>query len=182
MQRLMKHLIFLLSAATAAICAGVQIVNWVDPLPAHVIWWGAVPEKPEPLISHTIEAERQRHGFPKGLLEGVIFTESSFNERARNPEKSLCKTMQAKGWGKADCESRGLMGVVYGWHKDFCNLSSPADLYDPETNIKCGAKILKQKIQLANGNITAGLGLYNNDKSGRYASKVLTIGRKIIRG
>ena len=178
----MKILLFIVSAATFAIWSGVEIVNVFDPLPTRVIYFGEVPDKTEPLISDVIEAARVRHGLPKGIIEGVIFTESSFNEKARNPERSLCGQMSAKGWKKSDCESRGLMGIVYGWHKDGCGLDSPTDLFNPRININCGAAILKQKIRLAKGDVSRGLGFYNNDKTGRYSAKVMKLAKKFARG
>lgn len=178
----MKALLFFVSAGAAAIVVGTQIAEYLDPLPPTVIY--PVPSRSqhvEPPISAIIEAERQRYNLPAGLLEGVIFTESSFNELARNPEKNLCRKMAAKGWSKTDCESRGLMGIVYGWHKDNCSLTGPHELFVPKTNIRCGAKILKQKVDLAKGDIRRGLGFFNNDKTGKYAARVLRMAKKFAR-
>ncbi len=176
----MKTLLFFVSAATAAIVAGTAIVRIVDPLPVQVIYQ-IVLEPAEQPLSTVIEAEKLRHKLPSGLIEAVIFTESKFDEKAKNPEKSLCGKMAAKGWKKSDCQSRGLMGVVYGWHKDFCGLKSPNDLYDPATNITCGAKVLSQKLKMANGDVEKGLGFYNGDKSGQYAGKVIPLWKKFAR-
>lgn len=175
----MKTLLFIMSSAAFSVWAGVQIVNLVDPLPTHLIYYGAIPKMS---LKQTIEAMRKKHGFPKGLIEAVIAQESGGKSKAKNSEKKLCRVMSAKGWTKTDCASRGLMGVVYGWHKDSCGLSSPSDLYDPATNIRCGAAVLKEKIKLANGDIRKGLNFYNADKSGRYAVKVLSKWRRSRNG
>lgn len=169
----MKTLLFIFSAATVAIFCGVEIVKRVDPLPPRIIYYGPIPTSAKPSLRRTIEFQRVKLGLPKGLIEAVIQQESSGKPRAKNKEKRLCGQMTAKGWTPTECASRGLMGVVYGWHKDQCKLKAPSDLYDPITNVQCGSAVLKDKIKLAKGDIRRGLNLYNADKTGRYAANVI---------
>lgn len=178
----MKTFLFIWSAAVFSIYCGVEIVKRVDPLPPSIIYYAPAPTVEKPSLSQTIETETQRHGLPEGLIEAVIEQESEGKSKAKNPEPKLCAEMTPKGWRKADCMSRGLMGVVYGWHKDKCGLKKPSDLYDPITNVQCGAAVLKEKITLAKGDIQRGLNLYNGDKSGRYARAVTAKWRKVFNG
>lgn len=43
--------------------------------------------------------------------------------------------------------SHGLMQIIYGFHKERCGLKSFTELYDPETNIRCAIKILKENLK-----------------------------------
>lgn len=144
-----------------------------------------------PALSEVIEAARVKYGLPKGLIEGVIYQESRFDEFAKNPEKALC---QRKSWPSDHCESRGLMGVVYGFHHARCNLASPDDLFDYRIGVDCGARVLRHKLDVvpqfrktrngqtnivrAQPDLHVGVGLYNGDVSGKYSRAVLRHARK----
>lgn len=139
-----------------------------------------------PALSKVIEAARVKYHHEKGVLEGIIFVESRFDEKARNEEKALCARM---GWPAEECESRGLMGVVYGFHKEDCKLTSPEDLFDYNIAVDCGALVLRLKLDSvkrfrksrkgqtiivrAQPDLMVGIGLYNGDVSGAYAVSVL---------
>jgi len=77
--------------------------------------------------------------------------------------------------------SIGLMQIGYGLHKDFCELKSFTDLFNPEKNISCGMKILSKCLE-TNASITPKRALirtclrsYNGSgaMAEKYADKVL---------
>lgn len=103
------------------------------------------------------------------VMLALIKVESGGDIRARRLEPHL---MDRYGFKSHEATSYGLTQVVYGFHKDRCGLKSHTDLYDPITNIDCGAKVLKDCYKRT-GSISEALGCYNGDRSGRYARKVL---------
>ena len=122
-------------------------------------------------LSDVIEEARSSYQLPRGLIEGVIMVESKFDETAVNFEPDLCKR---KKWSEDKCASYGLMQVIYGWHKKDCGLKSHVDLYDPETNIQCGAKVLSGYLRQERGDVAAALKRFNGIKGSGYEVKVLS--------
>jgi soluble lytic murein transglycosylase-like protein len=123
------------------------------------------------LMVGRISAENKKPKPPNlsDIMLALIKVESSSNPNARRFEPHLVKRYKwPKSWGY----SYGLTQVVYGFHYKRCGLKSPADLYDPKINIKCGARVLKD-CQQKTDSLTAALGCYNGDKSGKYARKVM---------
>jgi soluble lytic murein transglycosylase-like protein len=123
------------------------------------------------LMVGRISAENKK---PKGLslsdiMVALIKVESSGNPLAKRFEPHLVKRY---GWRKSWGYSYGLTQVVYGFHRKRCGLKSPAELYDPKINIKCGALVFKD-CQQKTDSLGEALGCYNGDKSGRYARKVM---------
>jgi soluble lytic murein transglycosylase-like protein len=103
------------------------------------------------------------------LILAVIRVESKGNPKAIRFEPHL---MAKHNWPKEWAKSYGLMQIVYGYHKDTCGLTFPAQLFEPKINIRCGIKILQNCITKYN-NLERGLGCYNGDKTGRYSKLVL---------
>lgn len=123
------------------------------------------------LMVGRISAENKKTKAPSlsDIMVALIKVESSGNPGARRFEPHLVKKY---GWPKSWGYSYGLTQVVYGFHRKRCGLKSPADLYNPKINIKCGALIFKD-CQRKTDSLAAALGCYNGDKSGRYARKVM---------
>ena len=85
----------------------------------------------------------------------IMKTESSFNRKAKN---------------KA---SIGLMQIIPKWHKEKIG---KRNLYDIETNVEVGIRIIAEYSKMVNGNVSAMLQRYNGSKNKKkYAKKVLAI-------
>jgi soluble lytic murein transglycosylase-like protein len=101
--------------------------------------------------------EGARLGLDPLLIIAVIAVESSFNPVAQS-----------------DVGAMGLMQIIPHYHSD--KLSATDDsVLDPHTNIKLGARVLKEYIRRG-GNEVAGLQLYNGaaaDASNAYANRVM---------
>ena len=72
--------------------------------------------------------------------------------------------------------AQGLMQVVRRWHRE--KLSPSESLFDPEVNIRVGADILEEYIELAGGSLTKALIKYSGNARS-YSSKVLKESRKL---
>ena len=123
------------------------------------------------LMVGRISAENKKIKGPSlsDVMVALIKVESSGNSRARRFEPHLVKRY---GWPKSWGYSYGLTQVVYGFHRKRCGLKSPAELYNPKINIRCGAQIFKD-CQQKTDSLAAALGCYNGDRSGKYARKVM---------
>lgn len=103
------------------------------------------------------------------LLMALVEQESSFQPNAGRFEPSLYRR-----WGSREkATSWGLTQVVLGWHGDSCGVRTVKELLVPETNLNCGAKILKNCMDKY-GTLRKSLGCYNGDRSGKYASGVIS--------
>lgn len=78
------------------------------------------------------------------LLIAIIHKESSFRPRVQSR------------YG-----AQGLMQVVRRWHKD--KLRPSESLFDPEVNIRVGADVLEEYLELANGNLDHALRKYSGN-------------------
>lgn len=104
-----------------------------------------------------VEARRNR--LDPLLIVAVMAVESRFNPIAQS-----------------NFGATGLMQVIPHYHKDKFSAARGESVLDPHTNIKVGAKVLKEYIARG-GNEAAGLQLYNgasHDPSRAYATKVMT--------
>jgi soluble lytic murein transglycosylase-like protein len=106
----------------------------------------------------TAYGEGRRVGLDPLLIIAVIAVESHFNPIAQS-----------------DGGAVGLMQVIPRFHADQFDAGRSASVLDPRTNIKLGARVLKDYIRRG-GTEVAGLQLYNGaaaDASTLYANKVL---------
>lgn len=104
------------------------------------------------------EAEK-REGIEPELLIAIMQKESAFRAKVQNR------------YG-----AQGLMQVVRRWHRE--KLSPSESLFDPEVNIRVGADILEEYIELAGGSLTKALVKYSGNARS-YSSKVLKESRKL---
>lgn len=74
--------------------------------------------------------------------------------------------------------AQGLMQVVPRWHRE--KLRPWESLFDPEVNIRVGADVLQEYLELANGSLPTALSKYSGSARG-YANTVLKESRKLAR-
>jgi len=114
----------------------------------------------EPLLASAQQTGRSV-GVDPLLLVAVMAIESRFNPFAESP-----------------MGAQGLMQVIPKWHPDKVDVKSDrAALFDPETNIRVGALVLKEYIQTT-GSVERALQQYNgaiNDPASPYANKVMAV-------
>lgn len=113
----------------------------------------------EPLLASAQQTGRSV-GVDPLLLVAVMAIESRFNPFAESP-----------------MGAQGLMQVIPKWHPDKVDVKSDrAALFDPETNIRVGALVLKEYIQ-STGSIERALQQYNgsSDPATPYANKVMAV-------
>jgi len=137
-------------------------------------------------LKDVIKETSLTHDIPSLLLSALIVQESGAGLRGDRMryEPHLQKRFKCQPW-ETDAECRayatsfGYGQVVYGLHKKFCSLESYADLLDPEVNLHCSAKILREclnrrdKVKDKAERFKLCLGEYNGDDTGRYASSVM---------
>lgn len=108
-------------------------------------------------ISAKVEEVSQKYSIPKELILAIIKQESNFNPRAYNKNKD-------------GTEDRGLMQVNYQHNlrlmKEY-GIADPDQLYDIETNIELGARILYENFQRF-GNWTMAVKAYNGLKANNW--------------
>lgn len=83
----------------------------------------------DPSIDRLIDLEADRHGIPREILHAIATTESNKNLGAVSPKGAI-----------------GVFQIMPPNYKR-CGLPSPASLYDPENNIRCGAQILSEELR-----------------------------------
>ncbi|MDD2989605.1 MAG: lytic transglycosylase domain-containing protein [Zoogloea sp.] len=114
----------------------------------------------EPLLASAQQTGRSV-GVDPLLLVAVMAIESRFNPFAESP-----------------MGAQGLMQVIPKWHPDKVDVKSDrAALFDPETNIRVGALVLKEYIRTT-GSVERALQQYNgaiNDPASPYANKVMAV-------
>ncbi len=104
------------------------------------------------------EAEK-RDGLKPELLIAIMQKESSLRPKVQSR------------YG-----AQGLMQVVRRWHRE--KLHASESLFDPEVNIRVGADILEEYLELAGGSLPHALGKYSGNARG-YSSKILSESRKL---
>ena len=98
-------------------------------------------------------AEASKRELDPELLIAIIKKESSFRPQVQSP------------YG-----AQGLMQVVRRWHRD--KLHPSESLFDPEVNIRVGADVLEEYLELAGGNLNTALRKYSGNARG-YVNTVL---------
>ncbi|WP_374474990.1 lytic transglycosylase domain-containing protein [Zoogloea sp.] len=113
----------------------------------------------EPLLASAQQTGRNI-GVDPLLLVAVMAIESRFNPFAESP-----------------MGAQGLMQIIPKWHPDKVDVKSDrAALFDPDTNIRVGAQVLKEYIQTT-GSVERALQQYNgsSDPATPYANKVMAV-------
>jgi len=113
----------------------------------------------EPLLAAAQQTGRSV-GVDPLLLVAVMAIESRFNPFAESP-----------------MGAQGLMQVIPKWHPDKVDVKSDRSaMFDPDTNIRVGALVLKEYIQRT-GSVEQALQRYNgsSDPSTPYANKVMAV-------
>ncbi len=113
----------------------------------------------EPLLASAQQTGRNV-GVDPLLLVAVMAIESRFNPFAESP-----------------MGAQGLMQIIPKWHPDKVDVKSDrAALFDPDTNIRVGAQVLKEYIQTT-GSVERALQQYNgsSDPATPYANKVMAV-------
>ena len=113
----------------------------------------------EPLLASAQQTGRNI-GVDPLLLVAVMAIESRFNPFAESP-----------------MGAQGLMQIIPKWHPDKVDVKSDrAALFDPETNIRVGAQVLKEYIRTT-GSVERALQQYNgsSDPATPYANKVMAV-------
>jgi len=113
----------------------------------------------EPLLAAAQQTGRSV-GVDPLLLVAVMAIESRFNPFAESP-----------------MGAQGLMQVIPKWHPDKVDVKSDRSaMFDPDTNIRVGALVLKEYIK-STGSVEQALQRYNgsSDPSTPYANKVMAV-------
>lgn len=113
----------------------------------------------EPLLAAAQQTGRSV-GVDPLLLVAVMAIESRFNPFAESP-----------------MGAQGLMQVIPRWHPDKVDVKADRSaMFDPNTNIRVGALVLKEYIQTT-GSVERALQQYNgsSDPAAPYASKVMAV-------
>jgi soluble lytic murein transglycosylase-like protein len=105
------------------------------------------------LISESAAA----YSVPPDWIKAVIGTESGFNPNAHNASDP--------GGG-----AFGLMQVLYSTAVGLGYEGDPEGLYDPETNIDLGVKLMAQIIQRTGSDFSAMYSAYNSGSATKYLS------------
>ena len=113
----------------------------------------------EPLLASAQQTGRSV-GVDPLLLVAVMAIESRFNPFAESP-----------------MGAQGLMQVIPKWHPDKVDVKTDKGaMFDPDTNIRVGALVLKEYIQ-STGSVERALQQYNgsSDPTAPYANKVMAV-------
>lgn len=131
-----------------------------------------------------IKSAASQFGLKSIVLKAIVEQESHYNpnrvkyepkwEKDYGPKIPKKKWENLEEW-KLNFYSYGLMQVGYALHKDTCGLKSFTDLFDPKTNIYCGAKLLSDCIKSGNSQ-TQCIKNYNGSGADaeQYKNEVLT--------
>lgn len=142
---------------------------------------------PKKTLDEIISQASREHHVPTMLISALIVQESGRGLRADRVryEPKLQARFKRESWMndteyQALSSSWGYTQIIYGIWKDFCGLTSYADLLDPETNISCSAKIIRDCLDRRASSIKnlpdrfkRCLSEYNGDATGAYAQSVL---------
>jgi hypothetical protein len=140
------------------------------------------PEKNPPALEEIVENVAAENRLPPVLIAALIVQESGAGMRQDRVryEAHLQPKFKREGWMtdaeyKALASSWGLGQVIYGLHRQRCNLHSYADLLQPETNLRCAARILSECLRrrTSEKRLDQCLSEYNGDDTGRYSAQVM---------
>lgn len=136
----------------------------------------------------------QHHGVSSLLVKAIIRIESGKALRAdriRFEERWYRSLKRVPGETDEEMRLRassfGLMQIAY-FNAKRCGIKNFREALDPEANIDCGIRVLKEGLDRHKGEAPAeatrkALGEYNGDSSGQYAARVLgAVGEIVIEG
>jgi soluble lytic murein transglycosylase-like protein len=123
--------------------------------------WGYAPATVRKYVNLAWEEADKREGLEPELLIAIMQKESSLSPRVQSR------------YG-----AQGLMQVVRRWHRD--KLHPSESLFDPAVNIRVGAAVLQEYLELANGSLSVALRKYSGNAR-NYAHIVLKESRKLAR-
>lgn len=118
------------------------------------------PFKTEEIAHHVVEL-CDEHEIDVNIIIAIMQAESQFVPEATNRRS----------------KAAGLMQVMPFWAKDF-NIKNKKELYEIETNIYAGIRVLKIFLDEHNGNMTKALYRYVGG-SKKYPNQVLGISKKV---
>jgi hypothetical protein len=118
------------------------------------------PFKTEEIAHHVVEL-CDEHEIDVNIIIAIMQAESQFVPEATNRRS----------------KAAGLMQVMPFWAKDF-NIKNKQELYEIETNIYAGIRVLKIFLDEHNGNMTKALYRYVGG-SKKYPNQVLGISKKV---
>jgi hypothetical protein len=140
----------------------------------------------EKTLDEIISDASRKHHIPEILISALIVQESGKGLRADRMryEPRLQARFKREPWMndteyQALATSWGYGQIIYGIWRDFCGLDSYADLLDPEKNIHCSARILRDcmdrrsSIKPLPDRFKRCLSEYNGDGTGAYAQSVI---------
>lgn len=117
------------------------------------------------------EAAADEFGVPFALIKAHAFRESSLNPKAFRDENPSKRTDRI-GWA-----SRGLMQLLFQPYEDpkanpknisarfekygFSRYSNPDELFNPSTNVRIAAQLIRDNLNACNGNVRDAVNMYN---------------------
>jgi soluble lytic murein transglycosylase-like protein len=123
--------------------------------------WGQSPSIVRKYVNLAWAEADKREGLEPELLIAIMQKESSLSPRVQSR------------YG-----AQGLMQVVRRWHRD--KLHPSESLFDPAVNIRVGAEVLEEYLELADGSLSDALRKYSGNAR-NYANIVLKESRKLAR-
>ncbi|MBB5213362.1 transglycosylase SLT domain-containing protein [Parapusillimonas granuli] len=123
--------------------------------------WGRSPKTLREYVNLAWEEAGKREGLDPELLIAIMQKESSLSARVQSRQGA-----------------QGLMQVIRRWHSD--KLHPSESLFDPRVNIRVGADILEEYLELAGGSLHQALEKYSGNARG-YANTILKESRKLAR-
>jgi len=123
--------------------------------------WGQSPATVRKYVNLAWAEADKREGLEPELLIAIMQKESSLSPRVQSR------------YG-----AQGLMQVVRRWHRD--KLHPSESLFDPAVNIRVGADVLEEYLELAGGSLTGALAKYSGNAR-NYANAILKESRRLAR-
>lgn len=153
-KKYLKYTALIVCLVGAVLPTKVNAIDYTDKLQDAISERYNIPEEKSVEYTKYIVNSAQKHKLDPYLLAAVIGIESRYNPKVD------------KGYGI------GLMQVVYGVHKD--KVSKKSQLFNPETNIIVGTKILSDAMNRSKNNVRVALRKYNGSATHGYSTKVMT--------
>ena len=178
-----------LSGIQASPSVQIALHEW----PTHPALRGVGPERLRDQQLQSLAEEARKHAQTKYLAQKwrqstntvrkyVNLAWAEADKRDGLEPELLIAVMQKESSLRPKVQSRygaqGLMQVVPRWHRE--KLQPSESLFDPEVNIRVGADVLEEYLELAEGSLPEALKKYSGNARG-YANTVLKESRKLAR-